>query len=203
MSQIVSAIFDHYDQAADAVALLEADGLSEERVSLIAGNATGLHDHRVPAAPDAETGEQGAALGSVIGAGAGLLAGLGILTVPGLGPVVAAGWLASALASTLTGGVTGGAIGGILGLLADHGVGQQAAQHYSEAIQRGAVLVSVRVETDQERDLVENLIRNARGGAADSDGPEAIHEVDGVEIDPRAFSDNERSAERSRLSKPI
>jgi hypothetical protein len=203
MSQVVSAIFDRYTDAADAVALLEADGISHERVSLMAGNADGLHDHRVAATLDPKTGEQGAALGGVVGAGTGLLAGLGILTVPGLGPVVAAGWLASALASTLAGGMTGGAIGGILGLLADHGVSQQDAQRYSEEIRRGGVLVSVRVETNQERDLAEGLIHKARGVAVDSEHPNTRHEADGAEIDPRAYSDNEQAAERSRLSKPI
>ena len=73
------------------------------------------------------------------------VAGLGILTIPGIGPVVAAGWLAS----TLLGAAAGAATGGIVGALVDAGESNEDAEVYSEAIRRGGTLVTVRAEDNQ------------------------------------------------------
>ena len=54
---------------------------------------------------------------------AGLLAGLGVLAIPGLGPVVAAGWLAS----TTLGVMAGAATGTIVGALTEAGVSEEEA----------------------------------------------------------------------------
>ena len=76
------------------------------------------------------------------------LAGLGLLAIPGLGPVVAAGWLAS----TAVGALAGGATGGIIGALTQAGVKEEDAQLYAEGIRRGGTLVSARVpDTDRAR----------------------------------------------------
>src|SRR3954452_21266988 len=61
----------------------------------------------------AEAAGTGAGVGTAIGGAAGLLAGLGILAIPGLGPVVAAGWLASTVAGMAVGAATGGLIGAL------------------------------------------------------------------------------------------
>ena len=82
----------------------------------------------------------------MIGAGAGLLAGLGLIAIPGLGPVVAAGWLVSTAVAAVTGAVAGGAVGGILGALKEAGVNDEDAQVYAEGVRRGGALVSVRTE---------------------------------------------------------
>ena len=84
----------------------------------------------------------GASLGTILGGGAGLLAGIGALAIPGVGPVVAAGWLVA----TLTGAGAGAAAGGLLGALTGAGVPEGQAQGYAEGIRRGGTLVSVRVE---------------------------------------------------------
>ena len=78
----------------------------------------------------------------------GLLAGLGLLAIPGLGPVVAAGWLAAAAA----GAAAVGAAGGVIGMLAEAGVATNEAEIYAESIRRGGSLVSARVaEVDKAR----------------------------------------------------
>ena len=77
-----------------------------------------------------------------MGGTAGLLAGIGLLAIPGLGPVVAAGWLAS----TALGAVAGGATGGIVGALVAAGVPEEHAHVYSEAVRRGGTLLSVRTD---------------------------------------------------------
>ena len=96
-----------------------------------------------------ETGAgTGATLGTILGGGAGLLAGLGMLAIPGVGPIVAAGWLIA----TLTGAGVGAAAGGLLGSLVGAGVDEADAQVYAEGVRRGGALVSVRAdESDAAR----------------------------------------------------
>jgi hypothetical protein len=83
----------------------------------------------------------GAALGGV----GGLLAGLGLLAIPGLGPIVAAGWLAATVTGAGIGAAGGAATGGIVGALKNAGHSDEDANVYSEGVRRGGTLVSARV----------------------------------------------------------
>jgi hypothetical protein len=79
---------------------------------------------------------------------AGLLAGLGLLAIPGIGPVVAAGWLASTAAVAAAGGTAGG----LIGALTQSGVDEHEANAYAEGVRRGGTLVTARVpDTDRAR----------------------------------------------------
>ncbi|HZH50517.1 MAG TPA: hypothetical protein VEZ16_01410 [Microvirga sp.] len=143
----VNAFFNDYDAAASAVRQLEMAGIPDLDMSLVASNIDDVHSHRdlLSHVGDHDAGEgagTGATLGTLAGGGAGLLAGLGMLTIPGFGPVVAAGWLVS----TLVGAGAGAAVGGMAGALVDMGVGEDEAHRYADAIRRGGVLVSVRAE---------------------------------------------------------
>jgi uncharacterized protein (TIGR02271 family) len=84
---------------------------------------------------------------------AGLLAGLGLLAIPGIGPVVAAGWLASTAAVAAAGGATGG----LIGALTQSGIGEPEARNYAEGVRRGGTLVTVRVR-DTDRMQVEAIM---------------------------------------------
>ena len=76
-----------------------------------------------------------------MGGAAGLLAGLGLLAIPGIGPVVAAGWLAA----TAAGAAAGGATGGIIGALSRSPASAKTKPHvYAEGVRRGGTLVTVR-----------------------------------------------------------
>ena len=86
-------------------------------------------------------GEPGLGWVPPIGGAAGLLAGLGLMAIPGVGPVVAAGWLVS----TLTGAVAGGATGGVIGALTQAGISKEDADVYAEGLRRGGAVVSARV----------------------------------------------------------
>ena len=68
------------------------------------------------------------------------------MTVPGVGPVVAAGWLAATALGAVTGAVAGGAAGGLIGALTDSGVPEEHAHVYAEGVRRGGTLVTARVE---------------------------------------------------------
>ena len=87
----------------------------------------------------------GATVGTILGGGAGLLAGLGLLAIPGVGPIVAAGWLVA----TITGAGVGAAGGGILGSLVGAGVPEEHAHVYAEGVRRGGTLVTVRADESQ------------------------------------------------------
>lgn len=97
----------------------------------------------------------GAATGGLIGGAAGLAAALMGLTIPGIGPIVAAGPLAAALAGAGVGAVAGGLIGG----LTTAGVPENMAHMYAEAVRRGGAVVLVRAEDDPQADRAADIMR--------------------------------------------
>jgi hypothetical protein len=154
MTQSMTRLYDSYDTALRAALALKEAGFTEREISMVAGP---FHEPEInEVAEDAETG---AAIGGVIGAAAGLMAGLGVLAIPGIGPVVAAGWLASTLAVGAAGAVAGGATGGIVGVLASTGTPEEDANVYAESIRRGDSLVTVRAPDDRAAEAAGILSR--------------------------------------------
>jgi hypothetical protein len=149
MSKItISRLFDHCSDAQRAVHHLREAGVPEDDISLIANNADKWYS------PDYAAGAgKGAAIGAGFGGFGGLLAGLGLLAIPGIGPVVAFGWLAAAAA----GAVALGAAGGVIGMMAEAGVATNEAEVYAESIRRGGSLVSARVPA-ADRDRLEAIL---------------------------------------------
>jgi hypothetical protein len=161
MQRTISRLFDSRTQAEAAVRDLEAAGIPDSDISLVARHAG---EGRSFAADETKAGEgaaKGAATGGAIGAGAGLIAGLGLLAIPGLGPVVAAGWLASAAVGAVTGAAAGGAAGGLLGALKHAGVDDADANVYAEGVRRGGTLVAVRADEAQLAGVESILNRNS------------------------------------------
>lgn len=166
MAQAITRLFDRSEDAAAAVSQLEAAGVPHHDISLIANNAEGRHlkDGRVD--DDNNTAEgagKGATTGGLLGGGAGLLAGLGMLAIPGLGPVVAAGWLASTAVGAVVGAAAGAATGGLLGALKDAGHSDDEAHVYAEGVRRGGTLVSVRCESGDHRAVAERVLNGVGG----------------------------------------
>ncbi len=150
MTQTITRLYDSYDRALLAVRALKDAGFTDREISVVASTAAAYGEKPVGEKPVAEDAGEGAGIGGVVGAAAGLLAGLGIIAIPGIGPVVAAGWLASAVAGGAVGAVAGGATGGIIGSLTTSGVPENEAHIYAESIRRGDTLVTVRVPDDRE-----------------------------------------------------
>ncbi len=151
MTKTLTGLFDHYDDARRAVQDLEAAGVPYRDISIVGNNANGAHAGEPVGAEAAAAGEdagKGAGIGATVGGGVGLLAGLGLLAIPGLGPVVAAGWLASTIAGALGGAVIGGAAGGLVGALTHAGVPEEDAHVYAEGVRRGGTLVTAKVDED-------------------------------------------------------
>ena len=141
----VSRLFDNYEQARQAVADLKAAGIPESEISVVANNVDSSHDRDADNIDDRGEGAgAGAGVGATLGGAAGLLTGLGLMAIPGVGPVVAAGWLAT----TALGALAGGAAGGLIGALTQAGVDEDDAHVYAEGVRRGGTLVTVRADED-------------------------------------------------------
>lgn len=156
----ISHLYDTFEQADQAVSELRAAGLDAGDISVLANNVDkwygrnddvkvvdAKHDKDRDGVDDRKEGAvAGAGIGGVAVGAVGLLAGLGVIAVPGVGPVVAAGWLSA----TLAGVVTGGVAGGLVGALVESGVEKNDADMYAEAIRRGGALVVAKVPDDQK-----------------------------------------------------
>ncbi|MEH2192297.1 MAG: histidine kinase [Nostoc sp.] len=143
-------VFSHRRDAEAAITELRDTGFPLSRVSIIAkdANSHGIAgvdvDKNVGAGNKADDGAKtGAATGGVLGGLTGLLVGLGTLAIPGVGPVIAGGAVATALATTLAGGAIGAAAGSIVGALVGLGIPEHRAQVYSDRFQRGDYLVII------------------------------------------------------------
>ena len=179
MAKAVTRLFDSHSEALSAVGDLEAAGIAQDSISIVSNNADNRHgDHQhsgrgpLQSGGDNDAAEgagKGATTGGLIGGAGGLLAGLGMLAIPGLGPVVAAGWLVSTAVGAAVGAAAGGAAGGLLGALKDAGHSDEEANVYAEGVRRGGTLVSVKVEPDQMA-LAEEILNGRRGVEATARG---------------------------------
>lgn len=140
----VTGLFDDYTDASSAVSALEAWGVPSKDISIVSNNADDRYRENQSNA--AKGAESGAGVGAVAGGAGGLLTGLGIMAIPGVGPVVAAGWLAATAVGAVAGAVAGGAAGGLIGGLTGSGVSQEDANLYAEGVRRGGTLVTAKVE---------------------------------------------------------
>ena len=136
MTITIVRLYDDHDRAAEAVQGVKKAGLRDQEISVMTrGNRVG----------HAATGAE---IGAAFGGLAGLLTGLGLIAIPGIGPVVATGWLAATAACAAAGAMAGGA----LGVVTEAGVSGEEAHAFAEGLRRGATLVSCRVpETERSR----------------------------------------------------
>ncbi|MBE9210791.1 histidine kinase [Nostoc sp. LEGE 06077] len=135
-------VFSHRRDAEAALNELRDAGFPMNHVSLIAKDTDGHGVAGVGNKAD-EGAKAGAATGGALGGLGGLLVGLGALAIPGIGPVIAGGALATALATTVAGGAIGAAAGGLVGALVGLGIPEDRARVYSDRFQRGDYLVMV------------------------------------------------------------
>ncbi len=110
-------------------------------------------------APEGTTA--GVATGGVIGGTLGLLAGLGALAIPGIGPLIAAG----PIVATLAGLGAGGAVGGIVGALVGMGIPEYEAKRFEGAVKDGGTLLSVHCDTSEQISIAKQALRDT--GARD------------------------------------
>jgi hypothetical protein len=119
-------------------------------------------------APEGTT--TGVASGGVIGGTLGLLAGIGALAIPGLGPFIAAGPIMGALAGL---GV-GGAVGGLIGALVGMGIPEYEAKRYEGRVKDGGVLLSVHCDTSEEVSRAKDFLKQTGAEDIASTGEKAV-----------------------------
>jgi hypothetical protein len=112
----------------------------------------------------------GATSGGVIGGTLGLLAGVGMLAIPGLGPFVAAGPIMAGLAGL---GV-GGAVGGVTGALIGMGIPEFEAKRYEGRLQKGGILLSVHCDTSDEINRAKEILERSGGEDISSTGETTV-----------------------------
>ncbi|MGH9405739.1 MAG: DUF3341 domain-containing protein [Terriglobia bacterium] len=167
MSEKTTAIFGIYLAAADVelgVEALRAGGFRNEDISVLFAEASGLKhvaDEHGNASGAAEAALVGAGAGGLIGGALGVLAGIGVLTIPGAGPFIAGGPMMAGLAGLSV----GGALGGITGALVGMGVPEYEAKGYDGRIQEGAILLSVHAAAPDRIERAQEALR--RTGAQD------------------------------------
>ena len=102
-----------------------------------------------------EGASAGAITGGVIGGTLGLLAGIGTLAIPGLGPFIAAGPIIAALGGTAAGAAAGGVVGALVGL----GIPEAEAKVYEERLKAGGYLVAVQVQNNEVADICRDIMK--------------------------------------------
>ncbi|NLK08265.1 MAG: hypothetical protein GX316_06135 [Firmicutes bacterium] len=145
---VVIGTFSDRNQAESAVKSLRDKGFTEDEISIVARDEqSGGGDFESGDDMALDDLSEGTTWGGVLGGTAGLLAGVGALAIPGIGPIIAAGPLAAALSGAVTGGVAGG--------LLDMGIPEDRGQFFEDEVKRGRFLAVI----DTEAGLVEDAAR--------------------------------------------
>lgn len=158
----VFCIAKSHSQAEQIVESLQSSGFPSSEISILLPDTEGKHDiGHVKATKAPEGATTGAATGGVTGGVIGLLAGIGALAIPGVGPLIAAGPIMAALSGAAIGGATGGIVGGLIGL----GIPEIEAKRYEEKLKSGNYLIAVHVHDGEQEDRAKEVYKNA--GAED------------------------------------
>jgi len=200
MTTTITRLYNSYAEARDAVRALEAADVSHGNISVLANNSEGWYDEKKGTFPDAdldgsddraEAAGKGAGLGAVAGGTVGALTGLGLMAIPGVGPIVAAGWLVA----TLTGAAAGAATGGVVGALTQAGVSNDDAEIYAEGLRRGGAVVSAKVE-DRDAARLQSVLD--RSSVRIADRAAAYRQGGWKSFDPSAQPYTAEQARRER-----
>jgi hypothetical protein len=176
----VFGIYPSYANVESGVEGLRAAGFSNKDISVLFPESAGSRDFAHEKGTKAPEGASaGAGTGIVLGGALGWLLGIGALTIPGIGPFIAAGPIVAALA----GAGVGGTVGVVAGALAGMGIPEYEAKRYEGRVKDGGILLSVHSDSSNETKRA-RLILEATGardisstGEARSEHPAADQEL--------------------------
>jgi tetrahydromethanopterin S-methyltransferase subunit C len=160
-----TAVFGIYKtvmQAERAVDALVVAGFPNPAISVLTPDTNSTRDfahHKDTKAPEGTTA--GVTTGGVIGGTLGVLAGVGALAIPGVGPFIAAGPIMAGLAGL---GI-GGAVGGLVGALVGMGIPEYEAKRYEGRVKDGGTLLSVHCDTSEQISRAKDMLKSS--GATD------------------------------------
>src|SRR6058998_4442545 len=140
MSKSVFGIATTQGQAERIVQQLQSQGFGTSEISVLMPDTGGTRDvGHIKATKAPEGATTGAATGGATGGVLGLLAGIGALAIPGVGPFIAAGPIMAALSGAAVGAATGGVVGALVGM----GIPEYEAKRYEGRVKEGGILLSV------------------------------------------------------------
>ena len=164
-------IFATRSAAERAVDQLTAAGFSHQDVSVLMSDKEGSKDFATEKNTKAPEGTAtGVGIGGTVGGTLGLLAGIGALAIPGVGPLIAAGPIMGALAGL---GV-GCAVGGLVGALVGMGIPEYEAKRYEGHVKDGGILVSVHCDSSEEVSRAKDVLKAAGGTDVASSGEKGV-----------------------------
>lgn len=167
----VFGIYNSRMEAERAVDRILAAGFASDDVSVLLPDVQStkeLAHEKNTKAPEGTT--TGATTGGVIGGALGLLAGIGSLSIPGLGPFIAAG----PIMATLAGIGAGGAVGGLIGALIGMGIPEYEAKRYEGRVKEGGVLLSVHCGNSDDVSRAKNLLEETGAKDISSTGETSV-----------------------------
>jgi len=163
----VYGIYRNRSQAESSVDRLIASGFRTEDISVLLAENVGTKDFAHEKHTKAPEGTAtGAAAGGVVGGTLGLLAGIGALAIPGLGPFIAAGPIMATLAGAGAGGVVGGLVGALVGM----GIPEYEAKRYEGRIKEGGILMSVHCDDADWAKKAKDLLKQTGAEDVSSSG---------------------------------
>lgn len=158
----VYGIYRDEEQVSFAIDRMLENSFRNEDISVLLPDNLGTKDFAHEKHTKAPEGTAtGATAGGAIGGTIGLLAGVGALAIPGLGPFIAAGPIMAALAGVGVGGTVGGVIGALVGM----GLPEYEAKRYEGRIKNGGVLMSIHCDNSDWADKAKELMKST--GAED------------------------------------
>src|SRR6201996_4847729 len=176
MKHSALCLVDTEAQADAVVGQLRSAGFSDNDISVLfpdKGSTRDFAHKKATKLPEGAT--VGASTGGVVGGTIGLLAGIGALAIPGLGPFIAAGLIMGAL----SGGAIGAGVGGLTGALVGLGIPEYEAKRYEGKVKEGGILISVHSESTDETKQAKDIFKESGAhdisstGEAHSDVKEA------------------------------
>src|ERR1700729_2820834 len=176
----VFGIFTTVASADNATDSLVKSGFSASDISALLPENLGtkqIGTEKATKAPEGATA--GAGTGAVLGGALGLLAGIGALAIPGVGPLIAAGPIMAALAGMGVGGTVGGFTGALIGM----GIPEYEAKRYEGRIAKGGILLSVHCDTSDEIKRAKEIMKSTHAedvsstGEASADGKATDRDV--------------------------
>jgi hypothetical protein len=179
--------------AENAVDQLLSAGFSQGDVSVLMADKEGAKDFAAEKNTKAPEGAvTGVGVGGTVGGTLGLLAGIGALAIPGVGPLIAAGPIMGALAGI---GV-GGAVGGLMGALVGMGIPEYEAKRYEGRVKDGGILISVHCDSSDEVSRAKEILKATGADDVASSGEKSVS-THGVNRDSDRSSADTRAVNRS------
>lgn len=147
MDKKVMGVYDNGEDAVRVVEQLQNQGYQKEDISVVVKDEEKAEQITSKTDTNVDDGlAAGAATGGILGGLTGLLAGVGALAIPGIGPIVAAG----PIATTLGGIAAGAGAGGLAGALVGLGIPKDTAEQYATDVEKGKILILVDPEAQKK-----------------------------------------------------